>query len=44
MTEVQKKQIKEIKGKSFTEEYMEDYAKRWDETIFLLKNGRKKHE
>ena len=41
MTETQKKEIRELKGKNFTGVFIEEFAKRWDETIFILKNGRK---
>lgn len=41
MTESQKKEIRELKGKNFTGTFVEDFAKRWDEAVFRLKNGRK---
>lgn len=44
MTESQKKEIRELKGKNFTGVFVEEFEKQWDEVVFLLKNGRKKHE
>lgn len=42
MTESQKKEIRELKGKNFTGVFVEEFAKEWDEVVFLLKNGRKR--
>lgn len=41
MTESQKKEIRELKGKNFTGVFVEEFSKEWDEIVFLLKNGRK---
>lgn len=41
MTETQKKEIRELKGKNFTGVFVEEFEKQWDEVVFLLKNGRK---
>ena len=42
MTENQKKEIRELKGQTFTGVFVEEFEKEWDEVVFLLKNGRKR--
>ena len=41
MTKTKKKEIKELKGRDFTDKFIEEFAEQWDEVVFILRNRRK---